>query len=361
MTIRFEVVEQLDDATREAWRRWSERSATPFGMPAFFDAWRAAFRADKATFLIVGREDNALRFLAPMWHHRGDPNTWCSLGALRADYTDVLVESDAVAAAFWRWLATRAPCRSAKLPLLPSASPLVRTAPPSSSSRARRLLALARTLARGGRPRFVRTHVHHDHPFADRSFIAEVAPRLQSRDTKRKLNVLKRDGELVYEVVRGARALSPLLPTFFDMHIANFAGTARTSQFLAAHERAFYEQLVAQPELDGIVYMDVLRVGARPVAMHLGFQHRRCVYWYKPAFDLAMAKGSPGRVLLAHLFARAAAEDCERVDLLKGIEPYKSEWANQCHDTSSTTLVELGVSYVLDRLLATTGTMRSPR
>ena len=85
--------------------------------------------------------------------------------------------------------------------------------------------------------------------------------------------------------------------------------------------------------------LDVLSVGGKPAAMHFGFHHPDAIYWYKPAFDLELSKGSPGRVLLAHLFARADAQGLDRVDLLKGTEDYKTDWANHSRETITSTLI----------------------
>lgn len=341
--LRFEVIGASElGRLRPTWNEWSQRAGTPFAFPAFFDAWSVAFQRERTAFVVAGFGDRTLRFLLPLWHANGRPDEWSSLGTFRADYTECLTASDdpAIGEMFWRWLARRAPCRSAKIAMLPSDSLLGRTAPKPALGISDRAYQAAASLLRSGKARYSTTSVQAVHPFADQPHIRELATRIDSRETRRKLNVLRRDGEVSYTVLHGATSIAPWLQTLFDMHVSNFEGTGRASQFAAAQERAFYNALVTSRELDNIIYLDLLTVGSRPAAMHLGFQHRKRIYWYKPAFDLQLAKGSPGRVLLAHLFARADREHVERVDLLKGDEPYKKEWASASRSTISTTLVE---------------------
>lgn len=321
-------------------------------MPGFFDAWCHAFSDDRTGFVVVGKHRHTTELIVPMWHFNEDPLRWYSLGAFRADYTEPLSKSDEpeLAMSFWTWLEREAPCTSVKLSRLREESLLAIHAPRGTRHR---VTSAAYTMLRRGSSRYLNTTMEREHPFADQERVKELAERIDSKETRRKLNVLAKQGPVTYRTIK-ARDIAPLLPTFFEMHVANFAGTGRTSQFTASRERVFYEQLAAHPDLAETVYMDILAVGDTPVAMHFGFQDAERIYWYKPAFDLRVEKGSPGRVLLAHLFARAAATGVREVDLLKGTEAYKQDWANHSRMTTTSTLVARGmrdiVSSVVERL-----------
>ncbi|HLL23377.1 MAG TPA: GNAT family N-acetyltransferase [Kofleriaceae bacterium] len=344
--LRFEAhVGRPPDAVRTAWRVWSARTS-PFASPAFFDAWCSAFR-DREGLVVVGYRGSEPVLALPLWRARSHPELWFGLGEMRADYTEVAAASDddALGRALWQWLATTAPCRLVKLPRIPPHSLLGRTAPPRAQRT--RVLAAASSLVRSGRARYHETRAHEEHPYADRAHVEALAERLGSKDTRRKINVLRRGGELTYDVVHG-KAIAPHLPALFAMHVAGFAGNGRTSQFAEPAERAFYEALVAHDELAGLVTLDLLAVSGTPVALHLGFEQAGTIYWYKPAFDLSLAKGSPGRVLLAHLYARAAETNVQCVDLLKGDEPYKTDWANQVRPTLTSTIIDRGLRDILD-------------
>jgi hypothetical protein len=317
--MRFEVISRGDLA-------WPE-SASPFASRGFFDAWCSAFDGG---FVLAGFRGDVPALVLPMFA-RGDK--WYGLGELRADYTEVAGND---VDELWSWLANEAPCRAVKLSRMRRDSVLGRSAPPPNRVLERIVDAGTSFVRTRGRARYHETHEAAEHPYADRAHVEKLAERIDSKDTKRKLNVLRKSGELTYEVVRGP-AVAPLLPAFFEMHRAEFAGTGRTSQFVHANERRFYEALV---ERVGTVAMDVLSAGEQRVAMHFGFEQAGTIYWYKPAFDLAHAKGSPGRVMLAHLFARAARDGVACVDLLKGDEAYKNDWANHRRVTLTTTIVE---------------------
>lgn len=339
--VRFEVL-AADVALRtlrEPWREWSRRTS-PFGSPAFFAAWHRAFGEERTAFVLVGRRAGVPAVLLPLFHTREAPRRWSSLGAFRADYSEACAadDDDALGHALWAWLESGAPCESTKIARMPERSLLGRSVPLGSFERRGRALHAATSLVRFRTLSRVHSGRHDEHPFADAALIAELSTRLHERNVKRKVNMLGRMGAPpVYEVVRGPD-MARLLPAFFDLHVANFRGTERVSQFEAAADRSFYGHLVRDPELADLVVMDVLRVAGRPVAMHLGFEQDRVFYYYKPAFDLALGKASPGRILLAFMFERAHQQGMQRFELLKGNEGYKSEWTNHSATTITTSV-----------------------
>jgi len=342
--IELEVIAGHDlHRYRPAWRELIQHGdVTPFAFPGFFRAWCEAFAGERVGFAVIGRRGSSLELVLPLWHMRDQPDEWNSLGAFRADYTEAITraEDPELGASFWRWLTRHAPCRSARIARAPGDSLLGRSIPTTAFDRRGRMITAASTLLATRRARYLTTHVHDEHPYADRGQIESLADRVDRPATRRNLKMLEKHGHVTYEVVYEPNEVRALLPTLFAMHAANFAGTGRESQFTRIEEQTFVEKLVAQPDLAGVIYMDVLRCAGRPVAVHLGFQHRGRIYYNKPTFDLELAKASPGKSLLAHLFARAQREGIERVDLLKGTESYKAEWANQSRRTFTTLLAE---------------------
>ncbi len=304
---------------------------------------------ERRGFVVAGYREDSLQIVLPLWHGRA-ADVWYGLGEFRADYTEAVAvsEDDALGAGLWSWLYNSAPCRTVKLSRIPRDSLLGRTAPPPNGLR-ERAYAAAKRYVRSGRVRYHETHEQLEHPYADRADVEQLAERIASKETRRKINVLRRNGELTYRVLYGREILSRL-PEFFDMHRASFALSNRTSQFESAAERQFYEQLVVSDALASVITMDVLAVADRPVALHIGFQHGDRIYWYKPAFDPGFSKGSPGRVLLANLFARAAGEKVQCVDLLKGDEDYKVDWSTHNRRTVTSTIVERSLRDVLGAL-----------
>ena len=144
---------------------------------------------------------------------------------------------------------------------------------------------------------------------------------------RRHERALARLGRLEVEHLRDGRAIAPLLHAFFEQHVARWAATDSPSLFLDARNRAFYRALVAT-DAACLRFTRVLLDG-RAVAMHLGFHHEGTFLWYKPSFDIALARHSPGEVLLRHLFLFARDEGAERFDFGIGDEAFKGRFATE--------------------------------
>jgi CelD/BcsL family acetyltransferase involved in cellulose biosynthesis len=74
--------------------------------------------------------------------------------------------------------------------------------------------------------------------------------------------------------------------------------------------------------------LSVLSAGDRPVAAHLGLRSPTVLHYWLPAYDRALAKYSPGLILLLELTRAAPELGVRRVDLGKGDALYKRRLAN---------------------------------
>jgi hypothetical protein len=72
----------------------------------------------------------------------------------------------------------------------------------------------------------------------------------------------------------------------------------------------------------------VLSIDGSPAAVHLGVATDQLVHWWLPAYDPAMARYSPGALLLAAVCEWAASTGRRTVDLGRGDEEYKQRFAN---------------------------------
>jgi CelD/BcsL family acetyltransferase involved in cellulose biosynthesis len=70
--------------------------------------------------------------------------------------------------------------------------------------------------------------------------------------------------------------------------------------------------------------LSVLYAGDRPIAAHFGMQSESVLHWWFPTYDPALASYSPGRVLLAKLAQACAGEGIRKLDLGRGVAPYKA-------------------------------------
>ena len=71
-----------------------------------------------------------------------------------------------------------------------------------------------------------------------------------------------------------------------------------------------------------------LYAGERLCAVHVGLCDRRTLHYWFPTYDVALARLSPGMILMRHLLQAAAERGLERVDFGRGEERYKSSLAN---------------------------------
>ena len=124
----------------------------------------------------------------------------------------------------------------------------------------------------------------------------------------------------------------------FDQHIARWAPTNHPSLFLNEKQRLFYSELIHR--LGGTGWLTLTRIlwNESPIALHFGFDYKGSFLWYKPSFEIALAKHSPGEVLLRQLLLNAIVKNARRFDFGLGDEAFKSRFAN-----SSRTVVTLGI------------------
>ena len=76
----------------------------------------------------------------------------------------------------------------------------------------------------------------------------------------------------------------------------------------------------------GSLRLAVLRVAGAAVAATYGFVSGGRLYCYLSGFDPAVAKLSPGAVLLGWVIDEAIGEGVEEIDFLRGAEDYKYLW-----------------------------------
>ena len=158
-------------------------------------------------------------------------------------------------------------------------------------------------------------------PQADRELV-------NKKSLKRHANYFKRSGALVCKHTSDPDEILPRLEAFFAQHIARRAGAAGESLFLKQENRAFYAQLVAVHGNSPWLRFAVVEWNGSPIAFHFGFMYANRFVWYKPSFDIALEKHSPGEVLLKFLFEEAIAAGCAEFDFTVGGEGFKHRFAN---------------------------------
>ena len=154
---------------------------------------------------------------------------------------------------------------------------------------------------------------------------AQAAPNKKS--LRRHENALSRSGTLSVQHVRDAATVQQHLPDFFAQHIARWSGTPYPSLFIDTSQRTFYERLAETGSRAGWLRFCRIDLGGQSVAFHFGTCYAGSYLWYKPSFDVRLAKYSPGEVLLRHLLLASIDEGAHTFDFGLGDESFKQRFA----------------------------------
>lgn len=155
--------------------------------------------------------------------------------------------------------------------------------------------------------------------------VAEAATRKKS--LVRHERFFLRNGELRTCHLCNGDQIRPHLQEFFQQHISRWQETPYPSLFLDADQRRFYERLTEIAAATGWLRFTRLDWDGQPIAFHFGSCYRGSYLWYKPSFDIALARRSPGEVLLRHLLLAALDEGAHTFDFGLGDEPFKRRFA----------------------------------
>jgi CelD/BcsL family acetyltransferase involved in cellulose biosynthesis len=152
---------------------------------------------------------------------------------------------------------------------------------------------------------------------------------LRKKSLRRHENKLSRLGELRFRHLEDRDEIKRHLPSFFRQHIARRALAGDRSVLCDTAVRSFYEALVEEFNPQTQLRFSVLEWNERPVAYHFGFEANGKFVWYKPTFDIDVARYSPGEVLLRKLFEYAGERNLQEFDFTVGNESFKSRFANR--------------------------------
>jgi CelD/BcsL family acetyltransferase involved in cellulose biosynthesis len=157
---------------------------------------------------------------------------------------------------------------------------------------------------------------------------AEVGKLLRSYSVRRRLKRLRQDGEVTFASCKTSDQIEHYLPLFFEQYQVRRRGSTAARSFHQPEMRAFYLALAKALLPRGWLHFSVLECGKRPVAFHFGFEFDGRLYWYKPCFDPAMARQSPGTVLLSFLIRDGLERGLAELDFTLGAEPFKYRYTS---------------------------------
>ena len=156
-----------------------------------------------------------------------------------------------------------------------------------------------------------------------------VDEKLKKKSLRRHENGLKRRGTLTFEVYTRPDDIAVRLDDFFAQHIDRWAASTSPSLFNHVGNQEFYRALVSDLGSTGSIRFAELRLDGVLVASHFGFFHAGTFTWYKPTYDPALAKHSPGEVLIKRLLEAAQNEGADLFDFTIGNEAFKSRFATE--------------------------------
>jgi CelD/BcsL family acetyltransferase involved in cellulose biosynthesis len=139
----------------------------------------------------------------------------------------------------------------------------------------------------------------------------------------------EREGKLVVRHFSSPGDIIPRLEHFFEQHIARWTATPYPSLFLDPAQRRFYRELAESASGHSWLRFTEVNWNGNPIAFHFGFHFRQSYMWYKPAFDINLAKRSPGEVLIRSLLLAAIEEGASTFDLGLGAEAFKQRFATE--------------------------------
>jgi CelD/BcsL family acetyltransferase involved in cellulose biosynthesis len=136
------------------------------------------------------------------------------------------------------------------------------------------------------------------------------------------------------EHLRSWAESQPVIPEFFQAHVARFLETGRISNLADPDRQIFLGELAKLLSERQWFVLTRMVAGDRPAAWHYGLQFHGTWFWYQPTFDPFFAKHWPGFSLLTKITHDAIDDPSMKlVDLGLGAEGYKTKFANASRET----------------------------
>jgi len=144
-----------------------------------------------------------------------------------------------------------------------------------------------------------------------------------SRSMRKAENYFRQRGDLVIQQLTTAAEVLPLLPEFFELHIARWQLKGIQSDFLRPNVRRFLERWVEVSADRGWLRFIRLEWNGATLGMDMNWHYRSAQFSGRWVFALEHAKQSPGQVLLRQSTLLALDAGMHTYDLGLGDQAYK--------------------------------------
>jgi CelD/BcsL family acetyltransferase involved in cellulose biosynthesis len=145
---------------------------------------------------------------------------------------------------------------------------------------------------------------------------------------KKQIRKLEEVGAVTMRVFRGdeKEAAKEELCKFFEAYERQWGQKGSHISEIKESQNLF-NHLIDDMLATGLIHFSALKCGDVSIHWHYGFLHKNRFHWYKPGYDVAWSKYSPGKVHVAYLIDECVRNGIRYFDFLYGDEPYKYSWA----------------------------------
>ena len=145
---------------------------------------------------------------------------------------------------------------------------------------------------------------------------------------KRAARQLAAQGKVEFRVFTDIDEARPHWESFAAQHVSRCRFAGRSSPFSNPDYVKFLRSVFESPSPYAKAHFSAILLSGIPVAYHYGFVSQNRLVWYKPSFDPAIQKASPGLVLIRELLRHARDTGLEEFDMTIGEETFKDRFSD---------------------------------
>jgi CelD/BcsL family acetyltransferase involved in cellulose biosynthesis len=301
--------ESLRSEWTDIWSRCPH--ATTFQRPEWLLAWMRSFEPTQSLLIEVRSNDHLVGLAPLLIYQSGLEMVLALIGGGVSDYLDILVDpdfADETLSIIWNLVQEEQGWTRLDLTDVPGTSLLLHTWPDNFN-----FSKIAHDVCSG-----------LDLPLKVEELKA-LFPFRQQRNLRNARNRLQRAGDAQIEIA--TRETLPLfLDALFRLHSERWVRAGQPGVLSDTAIQSFHKALAPQLLELGVLRLYGLRLNGRLIACLYTLFERDTACCYLQGFDPEYARFSPGTHLLGAAIADAAREGKQRIDFLRGREPYKNHW-----------------------------------
>ena len=164
--------------------------------------------------------------------------------------------------------------------------------------------------------------------------------QMLSRSLRKRCRKLQRDffdsGKIRIRQVEDEADLHEGFEVLLKLHAARWGSDRQPLGVFSDQKFRSFQETVSRTLLaDRKLRLAWLECDGKPIAVEYQFFDEEAVYAYQAGLDLSEKEYAPGKLSMMAAIQFAIARGCQSFDLLRGNEPYKSNWRavpTACHD-----------------------------